>query len=58
MLHGSVPEEVVPGSETETDSEALGSMVESRIQKYRFWKRNEICDSYLEALKFEIGIVN
>ena len=57
MLHGSVPQDVVPGSEAETDSEALGSVVESRIQKYRFWKRNGICDSYLETLKFEIGIV-
>ena len=54
-----MPEVVVPGSEaeTETDSEALGSVVESRIRKYRFWKRNGISDSYLEELKFEIGIV-
>ena len=57
MLHGSVSERTVPGSELETETAAVGSVMESQFQKYRFWKRNGICDSNLETLNTNIGNV-
>ena len=60
-LHGRVSSVMVPGSEEETESEAhrtRRTRVRIAIPKNKFSKRDGTGDSYLEALKSKIGIVN
>lgn len=53
---------LVPGSEAETESEACRNRSEAcrnrGSKKKQIWKRDGNDESYLEAFKFDIGIVN
>ena len=61
-LHGSVSHVLVPGYEAETESETC-RIARKRAgiavpKKKQIWKRDGNDESYLEAFKFDIGIVN